>query len=236
MPSAAPAPLFTWYRYCLPSLNQKGSSCVGQAWANWLECMVRRYVPAPRQKSLVGEFLGTYTSRWQIDGDKLWAQARKFFYGGDMSDGLTLEQGARAMQRLGWIPPYADLVEVNPDWESIGISLANTPLVQSHQIHQGWFEADPHNGCINHFPAPKKTDGYHATLMIGRAIQDDMQFRVGMNSWGPEWGYKGYFIMTEEEDHEGAMGCPNTFSISQAKFASWEGWALGLRKAEVNDR
>jgi hypothetical protein len=232
LPTATPTPLYCWYRYCLPALNQKGPSCVGQAWANWLECMVRRYVPVNRQKSLVGEFLGTYTSRWQIDGDRLWKQARKLFYSGDMTDGLALDEGAKALLRLGWIPGYADLVEVDPDWESIGVSLANTPLVQAHQVHQGWFEVDPHSGCINHLPNPQKTDGYHATLMIGRAMQREIQFRVSMNSWGFEWGNKGYFVMTDREDQDGAVGCPLTFSISPSKFATWEGWALGLRRAD----
>jgi hypothetical protein len=210
------APLFCWFRYCLPTYNQIGPSCVGQAWANWLELMLRRYSETEPFKP--GQ---------QISGEMIWRRGREMFYQ-NMDSGLLLPQGFDAMRDLGFIPPESQLLAVDPNWESTGHALLGTPLVQGHHVHKGWANPDPASGCIDHSGMPTQADGYHATLRIGRLIQDGIRFTVNLNSWGPAWGWHGLFVMTEAEDAECRMeDGPYTANLP-AGWQQWEGWKEGV--------
>ena len=215
---AAPeAPIFCWFRWCLPTVNQNGASCVGQAWANWLELMLRRY--AEEDPFQPGE---------QISGEQIWRRGRELFYGGDMSDGLELPEGFEAMLSLGLIPPDSQLLAVDPDWASVGYALMSTPLVEGHKVHRGWASPNRQSGCIDHSPRPIRADGYHATLRIGRLEQDNTRFYVSQNSWGPSWGWHGLFLMNEAEDKEGRVpDGPYTANLP-AGWTDWEDWKKGV--------
>ena len=214
-----PAPIFCWFPWCLPTYNQQGPSCVGQAWANWLELMLRRY--AAKDPFRPGE---------QISGERIWKRAREMFYGGNMEDGIELPQGFAAMVDLGLVPPEAQLLAIDPDWESVGFALGSTPLVQGHHVHKGWDNPDPESGCIDHSSFPTAADGYHATLRIGRLVQENIRFYISMNSWGQTWGWHGLYLMTEAEDAEGRMeDGPYTANLP-AGWTSWEGWKKGVIK------
>lgn len=211
------APLFCWFKWCLPTYNQIGPSCVGQGWANWLEMMLRRYREDDPFKP--GE---------QISGEAIWKRGREMFWKGRMNGGLYLPQGLEAMKDLEYVPPESPLMGVEPDWASVGYALRETPLVQGHHVHAGWENPDPQSGCLDHAPAPTNADGYHCTLRMGRLVQSGRRFYVGQNSWGTTWGWRGLFVMTEDEDAEGRMSGPLYTANLPAGWTSWDGWKKGV--------
>jgi hypothetical protein len=203
---------FAWYQWAIPTINQHGPSCVGQAWANWLEMMIRRYVS--RTAFAPGE---------QIDGHAVWKRGRERFYG-NYNGGMQLPYGFEAMMDLGILPPGTLLISVNKNWNTVCKQLELTPMVQGHHIHPGWFRADHTSGLIDHEPIPSNADGYHATLLIGTGLNEGRKYRVGQNSWGAGYAKDGYFVMTEEEWFEGVMtDGPYTAQLPNG-WESWQGW------------
>lgn len=210
-------PLYCWFRYCLPTFNQKGPSCVGQGWANWLELMIRRYISP--QAFRLGE---------QISGEMIHAKGRDMFWNGDQDGGLLLPQGFEAMKALGLIPDGSKLFAIKPDWRSRAAVLAVTPLVQGHHVHAGWADPDPKSGCIDHAPVPTDADGYHCTLQIGQLVQEETKYNVSQNSWGPDWAWHGLFLMTEAEDKATRMpDGPYTIVLPDG-WRSFDGWRKGV--------
>lgn len=189
----ADPPVSDWIAFCQPTYSQHGPSCVGHAWANWMEAMIRRYVP--------GKPLG----RMQIDGHAIWLRARERFYASNPDGGITLPQGFAAAKDLGILPLHAQLLAVPHHWPSVGWALTRTPIVQAHHVHQGWVTPSRVNGCLDHAQSPTAADGYHATLRAGRIAQEGRRGYINLNSWGAQWGWHGCFVMTVEEDAEGLM-------------------------------
>ncbi|MFA6271380.1 MAG: hypothetical protein WC657_09340 [Candidatus Paceibacterota bacterium] len=186
---------FDWFPYVRPSINQQGESCVGWSFAHWFTGMQIRYGdPEP------------FDDGWYLDGQAVWIRGREMFWGGDMKGGLYLPQGFRAAASLGIIPNDSRIMRVAPDWDSVGLALRDTPILQGHAIHEGWFRANTVNGCIDHAPLASGSNGYHATLRVARLIQEaDKRFFVLQNSWGAGWAFAGYGVMSESEDKEGLM-------------------------------
>jgi hypothetical protein len=145
------------------------------------------------------------------------------FYRGDLDGGLTIPEGFRAMLDMGIYPPETQLVEVPNDWENVGAALLQSPLVQGHHIHDGWFNC-AENGCLDHTGSPKKSDGYHCTVRLARNVQDDRKFYGSLNSWGNTWGWHGRFVMTVDEDAEGAMEDGPYYARLLDGWQQWEGW------------
>jgi hypothetical protein len=202
--------------YCIPTYNQNGPSCVGQGWANWLECMIRKNVS-----------LTAFAKGEQIGGELIWREGRRMFYKNDLSSGLLLNEGFDAMKNLGLIPPGSELVYVPNTWSAIGEALKTTPLVQGHHVHAGWARPSKVNGQIDEQPRPTNADGYHCTLCIGRLRQKSIGFKLNFNSWLP-WGWNGVFVMTLAEDAEGIMaGGLFTAKLSQP-LSTWQGWKKGI--------
>lgn len=196
-----------WFPFMRPSINQKGESCVGWSWAHWYTAMRIR-------------FCGTteFDQGFYLDGHAIWERGREMFWGGDMSGGLYLFQGARAMADLGIIPRDSTVMRVAQDWDSVGMALMQTPIVQGHAIHPGWFRADPASGCIDHAPVAAGANGYHATVRVARLQQENTRFYVLQNSWGEQWSFAGYGVMSEAEDREGLM-TPGLYTLQLP-----EGW------------
>lgn len=183
-----------WFEWCLPTYSQNGESCVGHSWANWIECVARKRMG----DSFIPRGL-------QVNGEAIWKRGREMFWGGDMTGGLYLDQGCLAAVDLGILPPLATPVRVDRTVSAQSMQLTRTPLVVGHAVHAGWFNPSQENGCIDHAPRPTGADGYHATLRVGLLLQNGVWFFAGQNSWGAEWGWRGYFLMTAAEDIEGAM-------------------------------
>lgn len=210
---------FGWYQWALPATNQIGPSCVGQSWANWLECMLRRYV-------------GNFGWGEQIDGELIWRRAREMFWNGDLSGGLYLPQGFYAMLDLGLVPPETTIRPCGTSWKEVSAQLASTPLVQAHHIHPGWFHAHSVSGMISHTPSPGPADGYHATLLMATGVRGEELFRVGQNSWGPDYARFGFFGMTDAEWFEGI--CPDGLYTAwlPPTWKTWTGWKAAVKKIE----
>ena len=183
----------TWFRWCIPTYNQQGDSCVGHSWANWIECMLRRKIG-----------LDAIPRGMQMDGQAIWRRGRELFWEGKLNGGLFLDQGCLAAVDLGILSPSAKPVRVDRVISAQALQLVKTPLVVGNAIHAGWFDPSPENGCIDHAPRPDGT-GYHATLRVGILYQGNCWYFAGQNSWGSDWGWRGYFLMTTSEDQEGAM-------------------------------
>lgn len=193
-PAASDIREVTWFESCIPTYNQQGESCVGQSWANWIECVARKrlgHAVIPRGL--------------QVDGEAIWKRGRAMFWGGKLDGGLYLDQGVLAAVDLGIFPAGARPVRVDCAASAQSAQLTRTPLVVGHAVHAGWFKPSPENGCIDHAPKPTGADGYHATLRVGILHQGGIWFYAGQNSWGADWGWRGYFLMAASEDFEGAM-------------------------------
>lgn len=163
-------------------------SCVGRAWAGWMEAMLCRYA---------GEGTFKYSHR-QIDASSIWRKGREMFHGGALSGGLHLHEGGQAAIALGILPPGTELVQLTGGWNAVGEALALTPVIQAHGVGAGWYRPDKVSGCIDHTAASDPGRyGYHATLLCER-LQDDHRWLMLQNSWGASWGYHGFGILRED--------------------------------------
>ena len=176
-----------WYKYAVPTTRQTAYTCVGDAWANWLEMMIRRYI---------GDVI---PQGMQIDGTAIWTESRNHDYNGNMAGGLYLEQGFYAAQRLGILPPDATLETLAPDREDICAALLTTPIVQGQIVAPGMLETNPENGGVDESkpPAPSAYAAGHATVLMANAVQNGRMFYTAQGTWGQQYGYKGYFTMSE---------------------------------------
>jgi len=219
--SAGPACILLpeWYDYALPTLNQNGSSCVGHAWANWLEMMIRRYIGS-----------SAIPAGMQIDGEAIYARARELWWVPVKGGGIYLEQGFGAMLEMGIIRPESRLMHVGASRNEVASALQRTPLVQAHQVHDGWFHANPTSGLIDHRPAPEPGDEYHATVLITLGITPGyhVPYRVSQNSWGKDYARFGYFAMTEHEWFEGFCADGLLTADMPTEWISWDGWKKWL--------
>ena len=223
LPASGPGtsePVDFWFPFMVPSYNQTGPSCVGHAWANWIEAFVRFHINP----------LGIPKGK-QIDGEAIWKRGRELFWGGKMNGGLYLSQGFHAAKDLGFLPPDSKLVAVGQDWDSVNAALQTAPLVQGHVINKGWFRASTQSGCIDHEARPDRS-GAHATLLMATLEQPDtagnlIRWRVCLNSWGPDRGRFGFFTMAEETWAEQVMeDGPYTAEIPEPW--NWTGYKKGL--------
>ena len=186
MPDAAPSAI-DWTRLCVPADDQREEpSCVGRAWAGWMEAMLRRYL-GPK----------TIPHRMQLDARAIWIRGRDLFWGGDRNGGLHLDEGAKAAIDIGVLPAGTRLVRIDQSWGAAGEALAFTPLVQAHELGPGWHRPQRENGCIDHsLPPDGGRHGYHATLLAERTVTREGKFLALQNSWGSAWGFYGFGVMS----------------------------------------
>jgi hypothetical protein len=185
LPGSAGTPL-RWSDYVLPADDQgQQPSCVGRAWAGWIEAMVRRYVGKD-----------AFPQGCQVDARSIWQRGREMFWGGSLDGGLMLDQGGQACIDLGLLPAGTRLVRVDRDWAAVGEALLATPLIQAHGIGRGWYAVSSQSGCLDHVFAPDPGRyGYHCTLCVERMMQGNQKWICLQNSWGTSWGFYGYGLM-----------------------------------------
>lgn len=216
--SEIPTPI-GWFDACVPTINQHGPSCCGQAWANWMECMVRRYVgrdAIPRG--------------YQIDGYAIWAYGRQRYWNGDMSGGLYLWQGFHAGLDMGVIPPYSALAHIPDDPFAVRRALDLSPLVQGHIVGQQWADASPVNGCVDHSEYPSQQDQGHATLRIGLVIQANTVYYPLLNSWGESWGWNGIGLMSARYSEVTRLDDEVYTALMPTNWTDYRGWRDFLTK------
>jgi hypothetical protein len=182
-----------WGAYVIAADDQgKEPSCVGRAWAGWMEAMLRRYGPA----SPLDQF------EMQIDAGAIWRKGREMFHGGALDGGLHLHEGGQAAIALGILPPGTELVRLHPGWMPVGEALAMTPIIQAHGIGAGWHRPDRQSGCIDHTAASDPGRyGYHATLLCERFQDERGRWLLFQNSWSAKWGYHGFGILRADAWH-----------------------------------
>jgi hypothetical protein len=179
-----------WSRYVLPADNQGDEpSCVGRAWAGWLEAMLRRH----GGPDVVAKLRGV-----QIDASAIWRQGREMFHD-DLSGGLHLHEGGEAAIKLGILPLGTEMVRVREDWHAAGEALCMTPLIQAHGLGAGWHYPSPLNGCIDHSkPTEPGRYGYHATLLLERFTDPTGKWIFFQNSWKVSWGFHGFGLLASD--------------------------------------
>lgn len=203
-----------WSDYATPADDQGPEpSCVGRAWAGWVECMVRRYIG-----------VRAIPPGFQIDARAIWRRGRELFWGGSLTGGLWIPQGLQAAVDIGVLPPGSTAVRIGLDWASVGASLCQTPLVQAHAVSEGWYNPSAENGCLDHAASPDAgRHGYHCTLLLDRMTRES-KFYLFANSWGTQWGWNGLGLIEVRLWARSLMN-NGLFSASiPGDFSSWRGW------------
>lgn len=73
-------------------------------------------------------------------------------------------------------------------------------IYASAQVHEGWYDVDPGTGKI---PYSNKMAGGHAFAIVG---YDEDGFWI-QNSWGPDWGRKGFCHISYDDWLENGYDC-----------------------------
>jgi hypothetical protein len=154
------------------------------------------------------------------------------FWRGDLTGGIYPDQGFLASVELGILPPYSELAMVLDVPGCVSAGLMETPLVQSHLVHQGWLNASAENGCIEHYEHPRREDalGGHATLRIGLLLRDNQVFYPLLNSWGSAWGWNGIGILSAAQSSTTRMESMCYTCRLPANWQQWTGWRKFLTK------
>lgn len=200
-----------WDHYYIPTYNQSWPSCVGEASANWLEMMIRRYVGRD-----------AIPFNHQIFGEAIWRRARDMFWGGTYDDGLFLDQGFLAMIDMGMVPHGSFVVRVAPTNYAISVALDKTPLLQAHNVFDGWFYPKP-NGQVNEGGVVKNFSGGHATCLFEQLWQNGAGYKMTQNSWGKDYGYNGSFIMSDVTWAKTLLDGPIYLQLPEG-WERFEGW------------
>ena len=204
---------FTWVQWINPCENQNGPSCAGHGIANEAEAMIRRFVNQAAFKTFE-----------QIDGDAIHAEARRMFYGGDMDGGLYIPEAFAAALKMGIYPPGTMLCTVSRREALASPQFEKTPFIDGHDV-SGWMKhgLKDENGQVFEGSYPDGTGG-HCTLHVSRMVQDGQNFWQDENSWGPNFGWHGCFIMTESQDDITALEDNMYFIERPQGWETWEGW------------
>jgi len=203
-----------WIYHSVPSDSQGDlGACVGYAWANWLEAMLRKHLG--RDVLRPGE---------QIDGEAIWREGRRMFFPRERVEdgGLLLEHGFEAAVKLGVLPAGSQLVRVRRnDPGALSQVLRGNPLVIAQALHDGWNFARKDNGFI---PRQKGEPWMgHAILMSGITRQRGEPFYYISNSWGTAWAWNGVCLMSEPHYRLNTLAMP-AYAVLPDGWIGHDGW------------
>jgi hypothetical protein len=205
-------PYSAWTRHAVPTYSQRFPSCVGHATANWIEMRLRRI----HGKNILkpGE---------QIDGDAIWAKARRMFYPTQKVEagGLLMDHGFRAAIELGLLPPGSGVMGIRMGVGFLSRMLRDQPVLQGTGVHKGWERPDPRNGQIPVL-LPDPNAG-HATCIVGVLEQKGEPYVLFQNSWGREWGMGGYGLMRSDQWAQSLLG-PLAVCKLPDDVSKWDSW------------
>jgi C1A family cysteine protease len=191
---------------CSPIVNQGN---LGSCTANAIVSGLREYLLIQNKQKLV------FLSRLF-----LYYEERKIENTIDEDSGAELRDGMKVLNKLGTSPeqdyPYIiqnfrnsptrkaikdavkyEITSYNRIWDldSLKVALAEkNPVVCGIKVYQSFESNDVAKTGI--IPMPKQSEqflGGHAVLAVG--YNDKKQLIILRNSWGTEWGDKGYFYM-----------------------------------------
>lgn len=169
------------------------SECVAYAWTHWLEDgPVTHSGPAP-----------------MVLPNDIYNQARRVDeWDGEGYDGTSVRAGVKVLQTLGLVDSYW--------WATTAEEIAHTVLTSGPVVvGTEWSESmfSPNASGLVKFD-PLSIVGGHAWLINGYNVKRKM-FRA-KNSWGREWGKKGYFSISFDDiqilmqrDGEGCLAIEN---------------------------
>lgn len=163
----------SWLRRCRVGDDQgQDGACVMFAFANWAEIM-----------------RGVDIS----DKETLLQYQRTLKRVGRTSGGLTPQEGFVGAKEAGWLPDAKGIRPVR-DFAA----MHEQPLLGSYRVTPA-FDSVNKAGCLNH-RASDKSRGLHfmCTVAYGEitGVKGGPYVYVE-NSWGEEWGYKGFGLMME---------------------------------------
>ena len=131
-----------------------------------------------------------------LEADQVYALAKQI--DGDELDGTYLESSIKAAMKLGGFDSKnvgIGFIENNEDniIEKFKLAIHKYDFVQcGFVINEGWYDCNEDNPIIN---ARGASLGGHAVLGVG---YDETGAYI-QNSWGKEWGAKGFCILPWEE-------------------------------------
>jgi hypothetical protein len=162
---------------CLPSNNQyQTPHCAGYATAGFCELVHWRTKHFPQQ----------------LDGDAIYAEAKKID-GKPQVQGTWLWSATQAAINLGFIQGEGRDVPANK--ENVQFAIHQYGIcIAGFNITEDWNFVDKNTGRIKNTPG-SKTRGGHAVDVVG---WDDYGF-ILQNSWGEEWGIKGFATLSWEQ-------------------------------------
>lgn len=170
-----------WFNNALPSDTQVLNTCVADATCGWIECMLRE--ANGREIIPVG---------LQLNFTAVWEYAIREWHDNDRESGLILDEAFKAAVAIGLLPRDTVIRQVDPTYSSRNKALRTTPLVQGHKVYESWM-AHQGSGVMHITYGILK--GYHATLEVAQSIGSSTTTLA--NSWGSEWGMRGYGVMSE---------------------------------------
>jgi len=207
------SPYSAWTNHTIVTDNQHNlPACAGFATANWIECVIRREIGH-----------NAIRPREQIDGEAIWRKARQMFWSHEPVDagGLFMDQGFRAAIELGILPRDTEVVASRMSVSTLAAELRKTPVLQGTSVSNGWTNPSRENGQIpDVLPDP---NGGHATCIIGVLRQEDTDYVLFQNSWGPSWGMGGYGLLTAQQ-WEQCLISPLTTARLPWDFVNHDGW------------
>ena len=170
-------PDVSWIPHCHPGDSQgQIGACSVFAVASWVEVMFQRPISDDACISAYRE------------------ERRRRYGGGD--DGLTIPEAFFASVTAGIVPAGCYCRRV-PDLAALPLA----PLVAVYRSTRGWYTPNA-AGCVDH--TDEAEPGFHAVLLVAHG-----QIRAGSpsasshkvvwieNSWGRDWGYMGFGVMSE---------------------------------------
>lgn len=171
-----------------PAFSQRLPDCVIQASACVIEIEYKlrgHGMASDEQLSTVAWFRAAREMYWR---DEPWDQG-----------GLLLDQGFKAAIELGILPQGTRIRDADADAETIDAVLDHHPMIQAHFVTAGWFDTNPRDGEIRPGATIRGDAGLHATCLVGTQVDGEKYWLVGQNSWGANYGWRGYVTMSCRE-------------------------------------
>lgn len=114
-------------------------------------------------------------------------------------------------KKKGYIRPNVKPpIRLGRNTKQLDLALKAGPLIMSMRYPDGMLSFG--GGMVEHC----KEAGRHAVLLVGNAIEDGVEYLILKNSFGSDWGDKGYFKLMRSSIPE----CVREFVIPQMNFPS----------------
>lgn len=175
---------------CNPADPQEGPSCGGNTVEGFAEWMLRRDCPQDELFSRVEAIIGH--RMWQVDGNRLWADARRAWYNGDMSGGLQMDEIGRIPALTGIFGQHT-VRDVAPNAADRHLALRDAPVAIGIALNDGWNSPDARTGYIK--PSLPNPLSGHAVIVVAAWHQRQNAFDSIQNWWRKSWGQFGFGLI-----------------------------------------